>query len=138
LNAGSRKSGEKQMTGWTSVPLSHVELIRLRAKAHRRGVWYKALSRIEQALMNLAIRVVEKVRSRVLARSLTSVVEKLLHSMESQVAYLIRSVGCPLAERLSAIAQKWGNNSAKYWVQDRGFLQYLAVTQKNLSSLFRI
>jgi len=132
-----RRLGEK-MTGWNSAFLSRLELAKLRVKARRRGVWFRMLSRVERGLIDLSIRVVEKVRSLVLARSLISVVEKLLEAMESEVTRLMRTVGRSLAQKLSEIAQGWGNKSARLWAGDLGFVQYLAVTQKNLSPSFRV
>jgi hypothetical protein len=131
-----RGLGEK-MTGWNSALLSRSELVKLRAKARRRGVWFRMLSRVERGLIDLSIRVVEKVRSLVLARSLISVVEKLLDAMESEVARLMRTVGRQLAQKLSEIVQGWGYASARLWANDLGFIRYLAVMQKNLSPVFR-
>lgn len=122
---------------WTRVPLSRCELVKLRVKARRRGVWFKTLSMVERGLLNLAITVVETVRSRVLARSLIHVVEKLLESMESQVTRLMRTVGRPLAQKLGEIGQEWGHASAQLWANDRSFIRYLAITQKNSSPVFR-
>ena len=132
-----RGLGEK-MTGWNSAFLSRSELVRLRVKARRRGVWFRMLSRVERGLIDLTIKVVEKVRSFLLARSLISVVEKLLEAMESEVARLMRTVGRQLARKLSEIAQGWGNKAARLWASDLSFVQYLAVTQKNLSASFRV
>ena len=128
----------KTMMEWNRVSLSRFELMSLRVKARHRGVWFKALSRVERGLIDLSIRVVEKVRSLVLARSLISVVEKLLEAMESEVARLMRTVGCSLAQKLSEIALGWRNRSAHSWAVDLGFIQYLAVVQKNLSPSFRV
>lgn len=132
-----RRLGEK-MTEWNSTSLSRSELTKLRVKARRRGVWFRMLSRVERGLIDLSIKVVEKVRSLVLARSLISVVEKLLEAMESEVARLMRTVGCSLARKLSEVAQGWGNKAARLWATDFSFVQYLAVTQKNLSPSFRV
>ena len=137
MNVGLRGLGEK-MTGWNSASLSRSELVRLRVKARRRGVWFRMLSRVERGLIDLSIKVVEKVRSPVLARSLISVIEKLLEAMESEVARLMKTVGRQLAQKLSEIAQGWGNKAARLWATDLGFVQYLAVTQKNLSPIFRV
>jgi len=126
------------MTGWNSASLSRSELAKLRVKARRRGVWFRILSRVERGLIDLSIKVVEKVHSLVLARSLISVVEKLLEAMESEVARVMRTVGRSLAQKLSEIAQGWGNEAARLWAGDLGFVQYLAVTQKNLLPSFRV
>jgi len=137
LSVGLRRLDDK-MVELNRVPLSRSELVNLRVKARRRGVWFRALSRVERGLIDLSIKVVEKVRSLVLAKSLTCVVEKLLNAMESEVTRLMRTVGRQLAQKLSQIAQRWGNKSARLWAVDLGFIQYLAVMQKNLSTLFRI
>jgi hypothetical protein len=137
LNVESRRSGEKPM-GWNRVSLSRSELVKLRVKARRRGVWFKILTRVERGLLDLAIKVVEKVRSLVLARSLISVVKKLTNAMESEVTRLMRTVGRRLAQKLSEIAQEWGNKVACLWAVDLDFIQYLAVMEKNLSPIFRI
>lgn len=126
------------MMGWNRVSLSRSELVRLRVKARRRGVWFRVLNRVERGLVDLSIRVVEKVRSRVLARSLTCVVKKLVDAMESEVTRLMKAVGLQLAQKLSEIAQSWGNKAARLWAVDLGFIQYLAVMQKNLSSVFKV
>lgn len=131
-----RKFGEK-MLEWNRYPLSRSQLAKLRSRARRCSVWFKVLSRTERGLIDLAIKVVEKVRSIVLARSLISVVKKLKDAMESKVTRLMKTVGRRLAQKLSQIAQDWGNKAAKYWDVDLGFIQYLTVTQKNLSPIFR-
>jgi len=53
--------------------------------------------------------------------------EKLLDAMESRVEQQMRSVGVPLAEKISRIAQKWGNRTAREWMRDAGFIQYLTI-----------
>jgi len=136
LSVKSRKLSEK-MTRWNRASLSRSELAKLRVKARRRGIWFRMLSRVERGLIDLSIKVVEKVRSLVLARSLTSIVEKLLEAMESKVTRLMRTVGRQLAQKLSEIAQSWGNKSTKLWPNDPRFIQYLTVTQMNLSPAFR-
>jgi len=125
------------MIRWNRYPLSRSQLVKLRGKAHRRSLWFKVLNRAERGLMDLAIKIVERVRSLVLARSLISVVKKLKDAMESEVMYLMRTVGRVLAHKLSEIVQGWGNKSAQYWANDLDFIQYLAVMQKNLSPAFR-
>ncbi|UCB60521.1 MAG: hypothetical protein JSW72_00160 [Candidatus Bathyarchaeota archaeon] len=132
-----RKSSEKILNA-RYVSISKPDLIKLRVKARRRGIWFRALNRIERGLMDLAIKVVENVRSVILARSLISVAKKLLSALESEVAFLMKTVGPSLAQKLSEIARSWGNDSAKDWAKDQIFIQYLSVMRKNLSSLFRV
>lgn len=137
MSVGLRRLGEKMM-GWNHVSLSRFELVKLRVKARRRGVWFRVLSRVERGLMDLVIKVVENVRSLVLARSLISVVEKLVDAMESEATRLMRTIGRQIAQELSEIAQGWGNKSARLWTNDLGFRRYLAVMRKNLSPGFRV
>jgi len=44
----------------------------------------------------------------------------------------MRTEGRSMAEKLSKIGQAWGNRAARSWAKDRGFIQYLTVS--NLSS----
>ena len=119
------------------VPLQRDELTRLRAKALRRGIWFKALTRIERALIDLTIRVVERVQSVLLAKLLASVVRKLLAAMEGEVTRLTRTMGRSLAQKLGEIARNWGNESASRWSNDEGFVRYLTITYLNTPAMFR-
>jgi hypothetical protein len=110
-----------------------LELVRLKQKALRRSVWYKVLSRIERSLIDLAIRVVAKVRSVTLARSVAFVVKKLVNVFETSVQRQIQTIGLPLARRLSAIAQNWGNALAVHWASDLGFARFLAICVVGMS-----
>ena len=118
--------------------LDRRDLIMLRAKAFRRRVWFKTLIRMERGLINSVIKVVDKVRSTLLAKVLTSIVKKLLTALESHVTRMMREVGRPLAKKISLIAQSWGNKSAKEWMSNKGFIQFLAVTMMNTPSSFRV
>ena len=129
LSAKSERLGNGSMSGF---PLTREALANLRLKARRRGCWFRDLKQNERMLLDLTIRVVEKVRSFMLAKLISQIVNKLLEAMESRVYRLMRTEGRSMAERLSRIAQSWGNRSAKSWVKDCGFMQYLIIS--NLSS----
>lgn len=88
----------------------------LKRKALKRRVWYSALSRIDRALLDLTVRVADHVRGSALVNALVSVVEKLESALESRMARVLCSVGFPAAQRMSLLAQKWGNKSAVKWV----------------------
>ncbi|MFQ5836398.1 MAG: hypothetical protein ACE5HG_00925 [Candidatus Bathyarchaeia archaeon] len=121
----------------TCVTLGKKELAEIRTKAIRRGVWFKALTRAERAQMELTMRVVKRIRSLLLTRVLGSIIEKLLDAMESKVARLMREVGRGLAQKLSRIAQSWGNKSAGHWEADPDFTQYLTITYMNTPATFK-
>ena len=109
------------------ILLNRLELVRLRQKALRRGIWYRTLNRIERCLVDLAIATVNRIRSWTLARSLTFIAKKLSGIIETSVQNQIQTVGFPLAERFSKIAQNWGNKSAVKWATDLGFARFLAI-----------
>ena len=111
--------------------LNRTQLIKLKFKAMRAGVWFKALPRIDRVLVDLTIKVTENIRSISLAKSILTVVGKLEGLLESSVLKSLRSVGRQLAEKLSLIAQKWGNVSAKNWATDSSFAFFLAVMHTN-------
>ncbi len=123
------------MFGGKESLLTRGEILRAKSKALRRGIWFRVLSRTERACMNVALIVVEKVRSRFLAKVLFSVLEKLERALESKVSLLMREVGVDLAKRMSEIAGEWGTESAVRWAGDSGFIRYLAVTCLNESLL---
>ncbi|NIM46264.1 MAG: hypothetical protein GTO54_11700 [Nitrososphaeria archaeon] len=53
--------------------------------------------------------------------------KKLVGTLESKVIRLMREIGIPLADKISSIAQRWGNSSAHRWAGDKGFIQYLTI-----------
>jgi hypothetical protein len=116
--------------------LERRELIKLKVRALRRGVWYRILSRIERGLVDLAIITVRRVQSPVLARSLIVAVKRLLSSMKGKVARQIQNVGYQFAEKLARVALSWGNRSALSWVTDCAFVRFLAVCHLNMASHF--
>jgi len=115
----------------TGVPPGKNALAKIKAKALRRGVWFRVLTVGERAQMELTMKVVKKIRSLFLAKVVANIVEKLLEAMESKVTRLMREVGPALAQKLIGIAQKWGNESAKSWSQDLGFVKYLTIMHLN-------
>jgi len=113
------------------VALTRNELVNLRAKAIRRGIWFKVLSKTERACIELTIKIVNKVRSHLLAKVLTSIIRKLLDAMKSRIVRVMEEIGCPIAQKLSQIALNWGNISATQWMKNRSFIQYLTVMYMN-------
>jgi hypothetical protein len=122
------------MIGEKRTLLTRGEIIKVKTKALRRGVWFRALTKTDRACIDLAIIVVERVRSRLLLKVLFSLMKKLEEIMESQVQRLTREVGGNLAKKVSLIAQMWGNKSAVVWAVDSGFMRYLTITYLNTSS----
>jgi len=103
----------------------------MKMEAIRRRVWFKALTRIDRVLVDLTIRVADRIRSSALAKALLSVVEKLDDAFESRVLRTLKEVGFPLAGKLCSLAQKWGNALATNWIRDLSFARFLAVMHLN-------
>jgi len=91
--------------GRFSSMLSRAALLRLKSKAFRSGAWFRVLKSAERALVDATIRVIDQVRSSVLANALLSVVGKLLDASKSRVEIAVREFGQPYARRLSSLAQ---------------------------------
>jgi len=117
--------------------LTKARLIKLKLKAIRAGVWFRALPRIDRALVDLTIKVASKIRSATLAKNLLAVTRKLEGLLESGPSRAFREVGVRLAQKLSLVAQKWGNSSAKSWASDVYFIKFLAVMHINEPKTFK-
>jgi hypothetical protein len=116
--------------------LDKSQLLKLKLKAMRAGVWFKALPRIDRVLVDLTIKVAGKVRSFTLAKNIIAVIRKLESTMESRFLRAVKEIGFPIARKLCLIAQKWGNVAAKDWGSDLGFAKYLAAMSFNEPKLF--
>jgi hypothetical protein len=107
-------------------------LVKLRLKAMRSGVWYRALNRIDRVLVDLTIKVIKTtIQSHSLINQLRSVTTKLESLLESKFSRATREIGFPLACKLSAIAQNWGYKLAQVWSKDLDFAKYLAAMKLN-------
>jgi len=126
--------GSMAVTLQWHVFLSCKDVAKVKSRALRRGIWYSALTRMERACIDLVIKLVDKVHSRLLAKVLFSVMQKLEEAMEGKVSRLMREVGSSLAKKLSKIAGEWGNESAVKWAEDSSFIRYLTITYLNRSS----
>jgi hypothetical protein len=113
---------------------SRFDLINVKARAVRRGVWFRVLSRIERACVDLVVKVVGRVRSSRLQEMLVSILSKLEDAMRNPMQHLMRTEAKSLASKLSQIAQRWGNESAVGWVKNTGFIRFLAISCLNAVS----
>jgi len=127
----AKTKGKGSMKDASCAMFGRKDLVRLKLKAIRRGVWFRALSRIDRALIDSVIKVVNGVRSFTLAKILLSVVEKLEDALENRFLNSLKEIGYPLARKLSLSAQKWGNRSAKDWKHDESFAKFLAILHIN-------
>jgi hypothetical protein len=105
--------------------------VKIKLRAMRAGVWFRALPRIDRVLIDLTIKVADTIHSASLAKCVLSVTGKLEGLLESRLARSVKEIGFPLACKLSSFARKWGNLNAVVWAKDVGFARYLAVMQFN-------
>jgi hypothetical protein len=117
--------------------LSKTQLIKLKLKAIRAGVWFKTLPRIDRALVDLTIKVASSIRSTTLAKNILAVTRKLEGLLESSFLRAFRGVAHKLAQKISSVAQKWGNTSARNWAIDESFMKFLAVMHVNEPKTFK-
>jgi hypothetical protein len=111
--------------------LSRESLLVFRKRAYRKGVWYKALTRVERGIINLTIKYVEKIRSPVLARIIAKILSKLLKALRSRFLVKIETIGYELAEKICRLAVEWGNPGASNWKYDSGFIRCLGINAIN-------
>ena len=114
--------------------LSRFDLINVKARAVRRGVWFRVLSRVERACIDLVVKVVGRVRSSRLQEMLASILSKLEDAMRNPMQHLMCTEAKSLALKLSQIAQRWGNESAVGWVKNTSFIRFLAISCLNAVS----
>ncbi len=80
------------------------------------------------------MRTVDRIRSSLLLKVLAPLVRRLLETVGGDTrtgTLVLMGKGAfdmmrGVAEKIVAVAQKWGNNAAKEWL-DEGFLKYLVV-----------
>ena len=113
-------------------------LVKLRAVAIRRGLWFKVLSAVERAVVDLTIRVVERVRSPRLKEVLRSIASMIADALKAR-SFKERALalGLALAERVARAAERLGCERAREWMNDPGFVMYLGVSWLNTSPVFR-
>jgi hypothetical protein len=111
-------------------------LIEVRKKALRTKTWWKALDRLDRAIVDLTIRVVDEVRSKDLGVEIVKILKKLSDCLKSPFVRLMESYGLERARKLSDQALFWGYKEANSWKYDFGFVKYLTVIETNSAMRF--
>jgi hypothetical protein len=117
-NLGNLQSG---------VSISVAKLADAKKIALRRGFWFRSLSRVERGIIDLTVRYVDNIKSLKLAKVVTAIIGKLQYAMESSLDKLVRTIGLPLARKISNIAVSWGNCLATLWADDPVFARFLVI-----------
>lgn len=111
--------------------LSRQGLTKIKTRALRRKVWFKALSRVERGIIDLTIRCVERIRSHALMKTVLAIVDKLLRTLEENYLKKVERIGREIAHKICEIALKWGNLHALVWKHDINFVRFLGVNAFN-------
>jgi len=119
------------LRGTTSNLLDKRLLKKVKVRAFRNGAWFRALHRLDRVLVDLTIRVVDRIRSATLVKNILTVIKKLEENVGGDLLRDLNDLGFSLARKLSLIAQRWGNTSAKKWAFDLSFLRFLVVLHIN-------
>jgi len=106
-------------------------LKKVKSRALRNRTWYKTLSRMERAIIDLTIKCVETIRSHVLAQTVSTIISKILKTLKEDFIVEAEKVGREIAEKLSVIARNWGNKTCFLWKWDKGFAKFLGVNALN-------
>ncbi len=106
-------------------------LSNIKTQAMRAKILFKALSRMDRAILNLTIKCVDQVRSPILQNALSSIVSKIKEALENRFIIKAEKIGREKAEKLGNTAQKWGNKKASNWKKDKTFIIYLGVDSLN-------
>jgi hypothetical protein len=109
-------------------------LRKLKRVSMRSGAWFRVLDWKQRRLLDIVVKTVDKIRSPLLLRVLFPLVKRLLEAIGGDVrtgALALMGEGAyemmrRVAEKIVAVAQKWGNSSAREWLDD-GLIKYLLV-----------
>jgi hypothetical protein len=118
------------------LDLTRAFLCNVKARSLRKRIWYKSLNAIERSLVDITMRVVDKVRSSKLANLLDGIVQRLEKDLENTFMKRALRAGAVLAERFARFAYSWGYVGAISWIKDRGYVLYLGISHMKSPSIF--
>ena len=108
-------------------PIVLKELSKLRRKSIRKGVWFNALTKIQRGIVDLTLRYVERVRSKILEKVLSEIMSKLRYVVDHFFTWMLELTGQPIAERMSRAAAALGVKGADRWMEDQSYIQLLGL-----------
>ncbi len=119
---------------WNLVQPERGSLEKLKRLSIRSGVWFRVLNWKQRRLLDLVVKMVDRIRSSLLLGILGPLVSRLLVAIggdDRTGALVLMGKGAydmmrGVAEKIVAVAQKWGNKSANKWL-DEAFLKFLVV-----------
>ena len=109
------------------VLLSKDQLREARSYALRRRVWYLALDDVERNIVNLSIRLVERVKSPALAAELNKILAKIREASKNVFTRHIDAFGRRKVRQVVDAAVGFGNYSAVDWLRSDSLEKLLAL-----------
>jgi len=106
-------------------------LLKVKWKALRRGVWFKALDVLDRSFINLTCTLLEKVDSSIMVREIMDIMLKLRDAAKGEFHRLVESIGVQRAWKAAENALIWGNKKASRWKYDTGFHMFHAMIEFN-------
>ena len=106
-------------------------LLRVKRKALRRGVWFRALDGLDRSFINLTCTLLNKIDSITMVRGIMDIVLKLREAMKGEFQRLTETFGVQRAWKAVAYALRWGNKDASFWRDDPGFHMFHAMIEFN-------
>ena len=97
----------------------------VRRRALRKGLWFRALDRVERGIVEISSRGFDEVKSLELVKILVSILAKLRDASKSPFIKHLESVGIDKARNLVEQACRFGCKEAISWLQDVGFAYYI-------------
>lgn len=103
------------------------DLLHMKKKSLRNGVWFKALSKIERGIIDLTVRYVERIRSHLLIDVLQRILKKLSEAVNHPFVWRVEQIGRPLAKCASEVALSWNVKQAVSWKDDVSYIRCLGL-----------
>lgn len=113
-------------------------LLRLKRRALRRGIWFRALSPLQRGIADLTARCVDEVRSGRLAEALVKIICRLTSFLKSRFLRRVEELGQLLAQRNSSVALRMGHMGAVGWRHDPSYIRFLGVRAVNDPVAYRM
>lgn len=121
----------------TSIELPRRELISLKQRALRKNVWFSTLNEVERGIIDLTVKLIERIKSPTLVRVIVKIIFKLNNALKSSFIKTAEEIGYGVALKSTELAYSWGSHEAKNWRSELGFIRYLGIMHLNTPTLFR-
>jgi len=97
-------------------------------------MWFK-FSLEERSIIDLTIKTVRIVKSRVLSSILIDIVLKILDLVGNKFLEMIYKIGFNVARRYVLYALRWGNIKAREWIEDDKYISLRLIMDKFIPSV---